>query len=77
MIAQEFQSMTFVAGRKFTLHGVDHAIGDPVDMTGVSFHRLRQMMASRHLRVADKVDPVDPVDPVEPVAPKPRAKRAA
>lgn len=68
MIAQEFQNMTFVAGRKFTMHGVDHAIGDPVDVTGVSFHRLRQMVASRHLKTVDKV---------EPVAPKPRAKRAA
>lgn len=77
MTAQELQNVSFVAGRIFTLHGVVYSIGDPVDVTGVSFHRLRQMMASRHLRVSDKVDPVDPVEPVEPVEQKTRSKRAA
>lgn len=69
MITKEFQSMTFVAGRKFTLLGVEHAIGDRVDVTGVPFHRIRQMVASRHLRSTTKVEPVAAV--------KPRAKRAA
>lgn len=68
MTVQELQKVSFVAGRIFTLHGVVYDIGDPVDVTGVSFHRLRQMVASRHLKTVEKV---------EPVAPKPRAKRAA
>lgn len=69
MISKVYADMAFVAGRKFTLHGVDHAIGDPVDVTGVSFHRLRQMMASRHLKTVEKVEPIPTV--------KPRSKRAA
>lgn len=70
MISKAYADMAFVAGRKFTLHGVDHAIGDPVDVTGVPFHRIRQMVASRHLRAIPKVEPVVPTV-------KPRAKRAA
>lgn len=77
MISQEFNGASFVAGRRITLNGVDHAIGDAVNVAGVSFHRLRQMVASRHLRAVEPVDP-NPVAAEKPVAAKPRsAKRAA
>lgn len=57
MSRPDYSSETFVAGRAFCLHGVSYAIGDPVDVYGVSRHRLRQMVDSRHLKIVERPEP--------------------
>ncbi len=73
MSRPDYSSETFVAGRAFCLHGVSYSIGDPVDVYGVSRHRLRQMVDSRHLKIVERAQD-DPV--VESKRRKPKALAA-
>lgn len=40
-----------VATRNLTLHGRDYRAGEPVDLSGVSRHRLKQLVTGRKLTV--------------------------
>ena len=73
MSRPDYSSETFVAGRAFCLHGVSYSIGDPVDVYGVTRHRLRQMVDSRHLKIVERAQ-YDPV--VESKRRKPKALAA-
>ena len=66
----DYSGETFVAGRAFCLHGVSYAIGDQVDVYGVSRHRLQQMVGSRHLKIVERQELVTETiaEAVEPSA---------